>query len=613
MRTTFATFAFAASVAVSPAFASPTSSGAAEILGLNKTASGGAAWDAKQTLTVQYDYVGQGMTGKVESTADVHTGHFLDSYKIGPVSGAAGYDGTTPWEKDPSGAVTPQKGASSYVPVNEAYRDANLWWHPDFGGATVSLAPQKSLNGRTYDVLTVKPANGGSFDAWFDAKTHLLYRTEEKQGAITINTTYTDYAAHDGVMLAGHVDQVASDGKNPQSQTLTAASFGPARQDAFYAMPKVVLTDASIAGGAAETTFPFKLVNNHIYADVKIDGKGPYTFIFDTGGVNLVTPALAKTLGLKVEGEMDARGGGSGTMKAGMTRVDRVELGQASIADQAFITLPLDSMADIEGYPMPGMIGFETFRRFVTRVDYGNATITLIDPKRFSPKDAGTAIPIAFNGNTVEIDGSYNGIPGKFIIDTGARQTLTLNSPFVAKHNLRDASVKSGEATVGWGVGGPTKAYVIPRGTLMMGGVEVHPLTMLTTDKGGSSAEEEMAGNIGGGTLKRFVVTFDYERNTMYLKPVAGEVADLDTFDRSGTWFNRDTEGFKVVDVTPGTPAAEAGLAKDDIITAVDGKSATSTDLPELRKRLRNQAPGTVVSFAVKGKGEVKVTLRDLI
>ena len=62
---------------------------------------------------------------------------------------------------------------------------------------------------------------------------------------------------------------------------------------------------------------------------------------------------------------------------------------------------------------------------------------------------------------------------------------------------------------------------------------------LLTTDKGGSNADDNLAGNIGGGILKRFVVTFDYEHNTMYLKPIAGRIADLDTFDRSGMWINR--------------------------------------------------------------------------
>jgi hypothetical protein len=608
MRHTLAIIAVAASFAA-PAYAAPS-----DILAANKAASGGAVWDKNATLKTDYDYSGMGMTGKVSSIADLHNGRFVDNAAIGPVTQVQGFDGSSAWEKDPSGTVTPQNGSGKYMAINESYRDANLWWRADFGGAQVSEGPQKSEGGNTYDVVTFVPKDGGTFDAWFDAKTHLLYRIDEKTGSLTNISTYADYKSYDGAMIATKLHQVASDGKNAQDMTLTAASFMPEQPASAYAMPKVTLADFSIAGGGKETTFPFQLVNNHIYADVKINGQGPYTFIFDTGGLNLVTPPLAKTLGLKVEGNMDARGGGTGTMSAGMTRVSRVDIGAASITDTSFMSLPLDSMENTEGMKMPGMIGFETFRRFVTRIDYGNKTITLINPKDFDPKSAGTAVPIVFDGNDVEIEGTYEGIPGKFIIDTGARQTLMLNSPFVAKHDLHSASVKGEEAVTGWGVGGPTTAFVMHGGLLKIGAVDVQgPLVLLTTDKGGSNADDNLAGNIGGGILKRFVVTFDYEHNTMFLKPIAGTVADLDTFDRAGMWFNKDAEGFKVVDVTAKTPAADAGLTKDDIITAVDGRPATAIALPDIRKRLRNDKPGTVVTLAVKGKGDVKVTLRDLI
>jgi len=610
MRHTLAVIAVATTIAA-PAYASST---AADILAANKAASGGSVWDKAATLKTEFDYSGMGMTGKVSSVADLRDGKFVDNAAIGPVTQVQGFDGTSAWEKDPSGTVTPQNGSGKFTAVNESYRDANLWWREDFGGAKVTLDAQKTDGGKTYDVVTFIPKDGGTFDAWFDANTHLLYRIDEKMGSLVNISIYADYKPYGGAMMATRLHQVASDGKNAQDMTLTGASFAAAQPDAFYAMPKVDLNDFSIAGGAKETTLPFQLVNNHIYAGVKINGQGPYTFIFDTGGLNLVTPPLAKTLGLKVEGSMDARGGGSGTMSAGMTKVARVDIGGATITDQSFMSLPLDSMENTEGVKMPGMIGFETFRRFVTRIDYGNKTITLTNPKDFNPKDAGTAVPIAFDGNDVEIEGSYEGIPGKFIIDTGARQTLMLNSPFVAKNNLHNASVKGGEAVTGWGVGGPTTAFVIHGGLLKIGNVDVKgPLVLLTTDKGGSNADDQLAGNIGGGILKRFVVTFDYEHNTMYLKPVAGTVADLDTFDRSGMWFNKDTEGYRVVDVTAHTPAADAGLAKDDIITAVDGKAATSIALPAMRMRLRDEAPGTVVTFSIKGKGDVKVKLRDLV
>ena len=50
--------------------------------------------------------------------------------------------------------------------------------------------------------------------------------------------------------------------------------------------------------------------------------------------------------------------------------------------DQLFVAFDLDSMYDANGTHMPGMIGYEVFRRFITTVDYGAHTVTLTDPNR---------------------------------------------------------------------------------------------------------------------------------------------------------------------------------------------------------------------------------------
>ncbi|MBV9331996.1 MAG: PDZ domain-containing protein, partial [Alphaproteobacteria bacterium] len=81
-------------------------------------------------------------------------------------------------------------------------------------------------------------------------------------------------------------------------------------------------------------------------------------------------------------------------------------------------------------------------------------------------------------------------------------------------------------------------------------------------------------------------------------------------------WLNRDPRGFRIVDVTAGAPAQAAGLRPGDVITSVDGKPSTSIALPDLRYRLRNDAPGTVVRFSVMRGTKTKqaaITLRDLI
>ncbi|HEX4294363.1 MAG TPA: aspartyl protease family protein [Rhizomicrobium sp.] len=609
MRTNFVTFAFAACVAAAPAYAST----AADILAANKAASGGKSWDGKATLKAQYDYAGQGMTGKVTSLDDLARGTWVDDATIGPATQVNGFDGAHAWTKDASGAVTNQDGGEQrQLAVNEGYRRTNMWWRGDFGGASVVDDGEKKDGGAAFEVLTVTPKDGKNFDAWFDEKTHLLSRVVEKQGPQTSTTVYSDYRALDGVEISYKQAISIGDAKYDQTVSMTAASFLPAQDVSAFAAPKVTLSDTTIAGGD-ETTFPFHLYNNHIYADVSVNGKGPYQFIFDTGGVNLLTPPLVSELGLKSEGQMQGNGAGDGHMDVGLTKVSSLKLGNATVKDQVFTVMALNSMSKVEGVGMPGMVGFETFRRFVTRVDYGASTITLIKQAAFDPKDAGTAIPFAFNGNNIDAPAAYDGVKGTFTIDTGSRASLTLNGPFVAANKL-GAKGKSVDAVTGWGVGGPTRSVALRGGTLMLDAMRIDaPVVELSTDKGGAFAETATSGNIGSGVLKRFVVTLDYEHTTMYLKPVAAPMTDLDTFDRAGMWFNEGGDGYTVVDVTKGTPADQAGLKAGDEITAVDGKPANSIPLHEARRELRNRAPGTVVTFAVKGKGDVKVTLRDLI
>jgi hypothetical protein len=263
------------------------------------------------------------------------------------------------------------------------------------------------------------------------------------------------------------------------------------------------------------------------------------------------------------------------------------------------------------------MIGYEFFARFITRFDYGKHTITFIDKKYFDPKTAGMPVPMHLYHQFPEILGTYDGVRGRFGIDTGSRMALLLNKGWAAQNGIPKPGIKTVEAQTGWGVGGPTHSVVFKGGTLKLGDVIIdHPLTMVSTDKGGAGSAEAFPSNVGGGVLKRYAVTFDYDNSTMYLKPVQGPVEDLDTFDKSGMWINEAPDGFKVIDVTKGGPAEAAGLQKDDIIMAIDGKPAERFKLPDLRERWRTEKSGTRVKLTVKrgtARKKMLVTLRDLI
>ena len=410
---------------------------AGAILDANHKASGGAAWDGKAAMEVKYAFAGQGMTGVVGSIFDLRGRGFVDSADIGPIRTANGFDGRLAWMRDMSGAVTPEAGGDKrQLAVNEAYRDANLWWRADRGGAVVRSLGAKSEGGQDYDLISITPKGGKAFQAWFDAGSHLLSRTIEPQASQVITTFMSDYRSTDGVLLAGKLTIDDGTGEQyRQSETLSTARFLAAGPAGVYAAPRVTLTDASIDNAAGRMTVPFKLLNNHIYAQVMVNGKGPFLCIFDTGGHDLLTPDTAKALAVKSEGQSPGGGAGEAVVDVGFARDVSFQVGDLTIKGQTIFVIPFEA-PEVEGFNEQAMIGFELFRRFVTQIDYGSQTLTFIDPAKFDPKDAGTPVPLVFYNTNPEVEGTFEGIPGRFNIDTGARDELTLTKPFVDAHGL---------------------------------------------------------------------------------------------------------------------------------------------------------------------------------
>ncbi|MDQ2879488.1 MAG: pepsin/retropepsin-like aspartic protease family protein, partial [Pseudomonadota bacterium] len=466
--------AFVAAAALTLAGVVHAASSPADILRANKAASGGDAWNGNAVLKTQSALTGQGLTGSDTSIEDLHDGRGVDRYTLGPASGAQGYDGKQAWEQDPSGTVNIENGGDAKpLAINNAYRNANLWWRPDFGGAAVTSDGAKTDNGHSYDVLTITPKGGKSFDAWFDTGTHLLAHIVEQQGPQKVNTTLSDYRPVDGAQVPHKIVVDSGSGTQYlQTITLTLAQFLPTQADSTYAPPKVTVTDFSIVGGATQTQFPFRLLNNHIYADAAVNDQGPLLFIFDTGGHNILVPDTAKTLGIKSEGAMPGTGVGNKAQDFGLAKIKTLRVGDATFKNQIVGVLDFEPNG-VEGVDIKGMVGFEVFKRFVTRIDYGKHTMTLIDPKHFDPADAGTPVKFVFNGDLPEVDGSFEGIPAKFDIDTGARDELTLTAPFAQKNGLRAKHPKGVEAVEGWGVGGASRGYITRGAELSIGPVKI--------------------------------------------------------------------------------------------------------------------------------------------
>jgi S1-C subfamily serine protease len=214
------------------------------------------------------------------------------------------------------------------------------------------------------------------------------------------------------------------------------------------------------------------------------------------------------------------------------------------------------------------------------------------------------------------VSGKVAELPARFDIDSGSRSELDLTGPFVKANNLQARFSKGVEATTGWGVGGPSRSYVVRLPSLTLGSAAPvkNVVAGLSQDKGGSISDPNYEGNIGSGFLKRFVVTFDYAHQKMYLQPLQPTPADAGTFDRAGMWLNSNAQGYVVTEVSAGGPASRAGIQVGDVITAVNKTPARPEALAETRTLLRSAA--TQVQLAMQRDGatrQITLILADQI
>jgi len=573
---------------------------------------------ARGAAIYDYAYSGQGLTGMENDVIDTASGAFIERLDCGPLHTGDGFDGEVPWMRDVSGATTPEKGGDRLrLAINQAYRNANLWWRPDRGGAEITYVGRETLDGVETDWLSVWPRGGQRFEAWFDTGSHLLLRIAEPQIFFKTRTIFSDFRREAGVMVAHAVTFDPGSGESgSERRILQRLSFGPERPATIFSRPAVSLTGVTLAGGAASIDVPFLLLNNHIYVQGRVNGKGPYTFIVDTGGHTLLSHRVVTEAGLVPIGETPMSGAGEKTASSSFAPVSSIDIGELHMEGQiAFITEIY--APEVEGIAVDGMIGFEVFRRLVVRIDYAHKMLTFLEPSRFSPEAAGIAVPFEFYDHLPFVQGFIDDFPADFDIDTGSRSELDVTAPTVMGYHLRDKYPNGVSNVTGWGVGGPSHAFVVRLQSIQLGSVRVaSPVVDLSEDRAGSMSDSNYQGNIGSGLLSRFVVTFDYGHQKMYLTRIEPPPDGVGQYDRSGMWINAAPDGYKVMSVVNGGPAALAGIAVGDVIVTLDGYRGQPEGLSDARAELRTRAAGSIVQVTLRrGKDlrKVRLVLRDQI
>ncbi len=592
-----------------------------DLLAQNKSASGGARWDSVRSLRISGMLAAGGLNGRFEALQDVSSGRSSDHYTLGPIEGADGYDGNVNWSRDPGGEVAAQDAPEAKRRArSQAWLDARGFWYPARIAATYAVPESRELEGRGYVVVIATPQGGDAVTLWFDAQTHLLARTQQKQSDGIATTIFDDWRSVDGLRLpfrvAGDVTDAAgrTDPRTHTEQRIDKIVLDVPVSDADFAMPAMVAT-ARIDAPAGVTRVPFDLASNHIYVHGSLDGK-PARFLVDTGGSNLLTPAAARKFGIKGEGKLGGRGVGDEMVDVAFGHAGEVRVGDAVLAKPVFLIMDLGKLPAVEGVESDGLVGYEMFRRFGVTIDYAKGELVLAEPSKFAPPANASAVPFVLADRIPIVQGVLDGVPARISVDTGSRVSLTLHSPFAREHGLVAGYHAAPDAVTGWGVGGPSRGRPARFGSLQLGALAIDAIAgdIYTGDKG-AFASPDISANLGGGVLKRFTVAFDYTNRTMYLAPNAN-FGKPDVFDRSGLWLLGDGDALAVADVAPDSAAAHAGLRADDRIMAIGGEKIAARTLPDWRQRLRELPAGTKLALDCQRGGKsvaVELVLADRI
>jgi aspartyl protease/PDZ domain-containing protein len=581
-------------------------------------AMGIAALHNVHSLRIDASITSIGLTGTGSQWLDLTAPRFSEHASLPPLVQDDGYDGNVVWSRDRTGLVWDDgSDAGRSNEIDTAYAARGALWRPDSEGASVTSAGTKSDKGRTYDVLSVLPPHSKlPIDLWFDRATHELSREVIVDGPQVSTTTLSDYRRVGGAMFPFTVHNETSDGNSSDSK-VTRVVMDPPDASTSLQRPASAARDFSMANGATSATVPITLHENHVYLHVMLNGKGPYLFIFDTGGANIIDPQVAQEIGAGGKGSMQGTGVGSGTESFSFADVDKLQVGDATLRHQLFAVVPVRAGFGVStGMTVDGLIGWEVLARFITSFDYAENQVTLSLPGSATTPANAHVLPFVLAGTQPQIACTIDDIPSECAIDTGSRASLTLFGPFIADHPGIVPSTLTSVGINGFGVGGPALGKLGRLHTVEIAGMPLNNLIAdFTAQTQGAFAAPFMAANLGGNLLRRFDITFDYGKQTMTLVPNAA-FNDPDQYERSGLFLVTQSGKIIVADARPGTPAADAGIGRGDVITTIDGAQVSSMTLEAVRAAF-TRAAGTVMHLGLTAKDGTQrtatITLRDYV
>jgi len=349
--------------------------------------------------------------------------------------------------------------------------------------------------------------------------------------------------------------------------------------------------------GKESQKLEFTFTRGFIVLEVRYAGFFPLKFVFDTGAQNTIffDRFTAELAPISYDRVIHVVGSDlSSSVAARIARNMPIKPGHLAEVKRDVIVLEEDfiHMDEIIGEPVHGILGADFFKGLIVEINYKKQYLRLFDPKHFKEEKLNTYTPLEvdFADSKPYIVGQVT-MPGgqksrvKMLMDTGASISMLI-------HNDTDASLilppNVIRGNLGKGISGNLSGYVGRIRQLTFSGFSFEQMVSYfqeyNADLFHDTTTVKRNGIIGNFILDRFNVIIDYLNEKVYVKPEKKYNRHF-AFDRSGIVVfahGKDLKQFVVSDVIESSPAYEAGVRANDIITKVCFSSSQNLSLDRL-------------------------------
>lgn len=207
----------------------------------------------------------------------------------------------------------------------------------------------------------------------------------------------------------------------------------PVRRFPYRVFTGVLGLALGVASSRAATVepveIPIEIAGQVILVKTTVNGRGPFTFILDTGATEtVVTPPTARRVG--IAGAAEAGAVGHGTAKV-------VAVGDVAVSDLPVLVVDPPQALSLrldKGINYGGILGYTFLSPQITTIDYRRLTVSFVPAASASawksppaPVTEAIEIPFVIREHLIHVTGFVNGRgPLTFLFDTGSAEVLLL-------------------------------------------------------------------------------------------------------------------------------------------------------------------------------------------